>query len=231
QALDSPSLFRPFEDDPRNRGRFRRVDPSRQSSGPARFQIPTYGNPPASGAGVSGFDSTNALRRKTRTATKPKPGARPALAQAVPTGERAVPIRPSFDPTRRGAATLLVPTETLVPVIVTPTGRRPAIDLDPFAPIGLRAGAFTLFPAVEFTGGYDTNPAHSSLNRGSSIFLISPELKLRSDWLRHQLNADIKGTYTAYGNTFGFNSDGSQTGTPNSLDRPNLDARVNGRLD
>src|SRR5947209_4586781 len=109
--------------------------------------------------------------------------------------------------------------------------RAPATDLDPFAPIGLRAGAFTLFPAIELTGGIDTNPSHVPGGRESSLLIVAPELKVRSDWQRHALNADIKGTYTAYGEKFGFKDDGSMTGVPNSLDRPSLDARANGRLD
>jgi hypothetical protein len=67
--------------------------------------------------------------------------------------------------------------------------------------------------------------------KGSWLFIVAPELKVRSDWERHQLNADIKGNYFAYSETFGFNAAGVPTGTPNSLDRPSLDARVNGRVD
>src|SRR6266508_4732691 len=75
QSTDPATVFRPLDGDPRNPGRFRRIDPARQKSGPARFQAPTYGNPPASGAGATGFDSTNMLRRKPgAAAVKPKAG-------------------------------------------------------------------------------------------------------------------------------------------------------------
>ena len=242
QSPDPATVFRPLDGDPRNPGRFRRVDPRRQSGAPQRFQV--YGNPPAMGAGSTGFDSTN-TRRKTRSVPKPKPGASPSPGQAAAgtAAAPAVPIRPAPDPARRGAAfppqaqaqaqaQAQPQAQAFVPTIATPTRRRaPATDLDPFAPIGLRAGAFTLFPAIELTGGLDTNPSHVPGGRESSLLIVAPELKVRSDWQRHALNADIKGTYTAYGEKFGFKDDGSMTGVPNSLDRPSLDARANGRLD
>ena len=50
------------------------------------------------------------------------------------------------------------------------------------------------------------------------MLTVSPELKVNSDWLRHELTAEIRGTYSAYG------------ATP-ELDRPNLEAKVKGRID
>jgi hypothetical protein len=105
------------------------------------------------------------------------------------------------------------------------------VEADPFAPTGIRVGAFTFYPALELTGGYDSNPAHAPGGKNSWLGIVAPELKVRSDWERHQLNADIKGGYLAYSEKFGFNADGSPTGTPDVLDRPNLDARVAGRLE
>jgi hypothetical protein len=61
--------------------------------------------------------------------------------------------------------------------------------------------------------------------------MVAPELKVRSDWERHALTADIKGSYIAYSETFGTNDDGTPSGSPNSLDRPTLDSRVDGRID
>ena len=36
---------------------------------------------------------------------------------------------------------------------------------DPYAPLGIRAGAFDLFPAVELSGGYGTNPGQAPTRR------------------------------------------------------------------
>ncbi len=227
----------PVKQDLRAPGRFRRAKPAQQDSGgPTRFgQIPVYGNPPAFGAGTTGFDSTNAKRRKARAAIKQKPGVtlplRPppgVVPDPVPT---TVQTRPSAQDQRRGASAVEVPAQTLVPTIATPTKRKaPPAEEDPFAPVGIRAGSFTFLPAVELTGGFDSNPSHVPGGKDSFLFTVAPELKVRSDWERHALNADIKGSYIAYAQTFGFNG-GLSTGVPNSLDRPSLDSRVNGRLD
>jgi hypothetical protein len=47
---------------------------------------------------------------------------------------------------------------------------------------------------------------------------VAPELTVRSDFAQHQLNADLKSSYIAYPDARGSN-------------RPNVDAKVNGRID
>jgi hypothetical protein len=232
RAIDPATVFRPLEGDPRNPGRFRRATTVRQSDGPSRFgEIPVYGNPPASGAGSTGFDSTNAQRRKARAAVRRKPGvslpAPPQPGVVLPPAPASVPTRPSAETQRRGAAAIPVPVATLVPAIVTPSRRAIVIEQDPFAPVGLRAGVFTLFPAIELIGGYDTNPTHLPGGKASPLMIAAPELRVRSDWERHALNADIKTSYTAYSQNFTT----IPPGPPASLDRPSVDARVDGRVD
>jgi hypothetical protein len=233
---EAATVFGPLKTDPRAPGRFRRVNSGGMSAGPTRFgQIQVYGNAPASGAGATGYDSTNHLKRKARAAVKQKPGVslplppQPGVVPDPPV--TTVPIRPAPLPERRGAALIPPPGQPLVPLIATPSRRKVLVEEDPFAPTGIRAGAFTFFPAVELIGGHDSNPAHVPGGKDSWLFMVAPELKVRSDWERHQLNADIKGNYLAYSEQFGFNSVGAPTGTPNSLDRPILDARVDGRVD
>ena len=226
----------PTTQDLRAPGRFRRVKPAQQGGGPTVFgEIPVYGNPPGFGAGATGFDSTNAKRRKARAAVHQRPGVSlplPPQPGVVPDPvPPSVPTRPSAQDQRRGAAAVEAPAETLVPPIVTPTRRKPVIEEDPFAPVGIRVGTFMFYPGVELTGGYDSNPAHVPGGKDAFLFMVAPDLKVRSDWERHQLNADIKGSYMAYAQTFGVNDDGSISGVPNSLDRPSLDSRVDGRLD
>jgi hypothetical protein len=234
------TVFTPRKDKPdlRAPGRFRPAPKPAQEGGgaPTTFgQVQVYGNPPAFGAGATGFDSTNAKRRKARDAVRQKPGVslplRPppgVVPDPVPT---TVSTRPSAQGNRRGASAIDVPVQTLVPTIQTPTKRKTVVEEDPFAPTGIRAGAFTFYPAVELTGGFDTNPAHVPGGKDSFLFTVAPELRVRSDWERHALNADIKGSYLAYTQSFGTNADGSPSGVPNSLDRPTLDSRVDGRLD
>jgi hypothetical protein len=231
---EAATVFGPLTTDPRAPGRFRRITGA--SAGPTRFgQLQVYGTPPGAGAGATGFDSTNVKKRKARAAVHQKPGV--SLPLPPPPGvvpdppATTVPVRPAPQPDRRGAAAAPSPTQAVVPAIETPSRRTRLVEADPFAPTGIRAGAFTFYPALELTGGYDSNPAHAQGGKNSWLGIVAPELKVRSDWERHQLNADIKGSYQAYSEKFGFNADGSPTGTPDVLDRPNLDARVAGRLE
>jgi hypothetical protein len=84
----------------------------------------------------------------------------------------------------------------------------------------VHAGAFTLFPAVELIGGYDTNPAHAPAGGGASLYTVAPELQVRSNWSRHELKADLRGSYTGY----------SPEARP-TLSRPNFNGKVDGRID
>ena len=91
---------------------------------------------------------------------------------------------------------------------------------DPYAPLGVRAGAFTLFPAIELIGGYDTNPGRVPGGQGASLYTVAPELQVQSNWSRHELKADLRGSYT------GYSPDTSPT-----LSRPNFNGKLDGRVD
>jgi len=231
---EAAAVFGPLTTDPRAPARFRRGTGA--SAGPTRIgQLQVYGTPPASGAGATGFDSTNVQKRKARAAIRQKPGVslpvRPPPGVVPDPPVTTVPIRPAPQPDRRGATAGPSAIPSLVPAIETPSRRRRLVEADPFAPTGIRAGAFTFYPALELTGGFDTNPPHSQQAKSSWLAIVAPELKVRSDWERHALSADIKGSYTTYSEKFGFTDNGTATGTPDVLDRPTLDARVNGRLE
>jgi hypothetical protein len=237
---EAASVFGPLTTDPRAPGRFRRA--TRASGAPTRIgQLQVYGTPPASGAGATGFDSTNVQKRKARAAVRQKRGV--SLPLPPPPGVvpdppvSAVPVRPAPQPDRRGAA--VAPAPALVPVVDTPSRRKRVLEEDPFAPTGIRAGAFTLFPALELTGGHDSNPTHIPGGKDAWLGIVAPELKVRSDWERHALTADIKANYITYFQDFsptpvdcGCGPTGiSVSGPPSSLDRPTVDARFDGRLD
>jgi hypothetical protein len=210
---------------------------SSQPGGAGLYGPPVYGAPGESGAGQYGFVSVG--NRKVKV--KIKPGAPPpapapdkATLVASPAQLGTAALRPKTRLNRKGyvleqsrAVELqrplnLPPDFVVVPPIVPL--RQSVIDLTPFAPTGVHAGAFYLFPAVELTGGWDSNPQHATQAKSAPEYLLSPELLVRSDWERHALNIDIHGGYLGYGSTFFPNS-------PVWLNRPNLDARVNGRID
>jgi len=249
-----PGGLRPtFDDSGQEVPRPGATRPARRTAPPVGV-IPKFGSPAGSGAGRTGFNSTNVPLQRTRPAARTAAGATPTGANAATRAKGKppplAPIAPAVTATRPGkappaplaaalpipitppgvvtppdpAATATVPPTTAaaqpVPVVVPP--RRPlpvAPDDDPFGPVGIRAGTFVWRPAVEMATGYDTNPARATLLvRGSSQFTLAPELLARSDWERHQLDIAIRGSYNYYPEV-------------RFADRPNLDARANGRID
>lgn len=101
---------------------------------------------------------------------------------------------------------------------VTGLGLRRTIDDDPFAPLGIRAGSFILFPAVDLTTGYTTNAAGTANGKGSGFFIVAPELVARSDWSRHAAELAMRGSY--------------ETFTDKSIaDRTSAEVRATGRVD
>ncbi|HXW24503.1 MAG TPA: outer membrane beta-barrel protein [Xanthobacteraceae bacterium] len=244
-APAQPSDLRLSFDD--NGGEFPRPGAKRPPRRPAPpvGVIPRFGNPPGSGAGKTGFNSTNVPlpRRLTpgRTGPDGKPAAKPPPLPPVPPPVTAARrTRPqqvaAAAPAAAPAATLAVPSGTgtpppaavvppsdavlLPPPVAVPPRLRPlAPDDDPFGPVGIRAGTFVLRPAVEVMTGYDTNPARLTVGaQGSPQLTVAPELLVSSDWERHQLDIAMRGYYNYY---------------PDVLlgDRPYLDAKADGRID
>ena len=151
--------------------------------------------------------------------------ASPADAQAIAPGlPAAVTVSPYQKPAAAGAAYAQAPGTP--PVELGPIRKPPKKHKahsepdDPYAPLGERVGAFTLFPAIELIGGYDTNPARTPGGGGASLYTVAPELQVQSNWSRHELKADLRGSYTGY----------SPDETP-TLSRPNFNGKVDGRID
>ena len=234
-AQPDARLLQPALDgNPREIPGFRRPPPPRSTAAPSRIGQ-SFTHVPAAGAGTTGFVSTNARRRAEQTAspkgatkgaTKGAASGRSGIVRVIARPAPPVLNAPQGRPppaARRGAsltdpAAIAAATGTLA---VAPQRRsRAPVEEDPFAPAGIRAGSFVLRPAIEFLGGHDTNPARLATPRGAASLRVAPELALRSEWLRHELKADLRGGYIAYDRDF----------TP-SLNRPNIDAKVNGRID
>lgn len=178
----------------------------------------SFGNLPAHGAGKTGFDSTNA-RRKTQTAINKKKERQPLPAvvttQITPVQRLpSAPGQPSVLP-----ATPLTIGAVAPPYAAPPPRRRPKQpEIDPYQPLGIRAGAFILRPAIDVTGGYDSNPRRNTRPEGSPLYVIAPELQVKSDWERHEFRANLRGNYTGY------------TELP-SLNNPSFESILDGRID
>lgn len=231
----------------RNPPRFERPDGNtRASSGgvPRTFQpIGTLKpleplQPPPSGAGTTGFNATNApatrsSTRSSRTGTRAygsspddelRDGATDAQASAGAQPRDISPYQQPIPPPG-GEARAEAPGQPPVPAIgpiTRPKKRnaRPDLPIDPYDPLGIRTGSFDIYPAIELLAGYDSNPNQVAGGDGAAVYTIAPEVRVRSNWSRHALDAELRGSYTGY----------SPDSTP-TLSRPYVNGKIDGRLD
>ncbi|MBB3695755.1 outer membrane beta-barrel protein [Sphingomonas sp. BK580] len=86
--------------------------------------------------------------------------------------------------------------------LTTQTGRNQGVLERPkpeLAPIGLPLGSFRLYPDVSAGVGVTTNVVGASVDARSDTFAtFSPQLTLRSDWGRHQLNGIVNYSAVRY---------------------------------
>ncbi len=239
QSVLFPGELRPSLSDADSGQAAQTTDQSTSQPGSGSLLPPVLTPPtPESGAGRYGFVSVGGrkVKVKLRPGSAPAPGTLPdkGALPATPAQLGTAALRPKTRLARKGYVLdpsravelqrpISLPPDFLIVPPISPL-RQARLDLIPFAPTGVHAGTFYLFPAVELTGGWDSNPQHATIAKSAPEYLLSPELLVRSDWERHALNFDIHGSYLGYGSTFFPNS-------PVWLNRPSLDARVNGRID
>ncbi|MBV9556215.1 MAG: outer membrane beta-barrel protein [Pseudolabrys sp.] len=223
-AIQNP-LSPPSDSDqniPSTYRKFKQVGPRAQVGPPPNFQ------PPSSGAGATGFDSTNVRKRKTppRKSTDPKLTAPTPLATTkVPLVTTPVPAAPSVSsPAQTALAQAGPPGQppvALTPTYTVPKRRKAHTEPDdPYAALGIKSGSFLLYPAIELSVGRNSNPSQVPGGRAATLYTAAPELRVQSDWSRHELKADLRGSYTGY----------SPDETP-SLSRPYFNGKVDGRVD
>jgi hypothetical protein len=195
--------------------------------------------PPTSGAGTTGFNATNAPTKRTTTRASVYGGrsygaasddaaaddnASGAQANALTPPQDISPYQQPIPPLgsdARAEAPGQPPVSVISPIAKSKKRRaRPDGPIDPYDPIGLRAGSFDIYPAVEILGGYNSNPNAVEGGDGAAVYTIAPEVKIKSNWSRHALNAELFGNYTGY----------SPDSTP-TLSRPYVNGKVDGRLD
>ena len=219
---DSPLRRRADKSDPLNGPGVRRQAGSLANSRVSQIDVAA-----ASGASGSGFDSLNRPRKNKKLypgqakSTLLAGVGKPVLA--MPTGRLSMPTseaahKPPIAPAMAGT------------VIGQPPRKRLKIDDDPFGAVGDYAGSFLIRSALELGGGYDSNPARITLAKGSPFYVVAPELLAVSDWERHAVVADLRGSFTGYGNTFP-STNGTIASAPTSLDRPDFTGHIDGRLD
>jgi hypothetical protein len=132
-----------------------------------------------------------------------------------------LPVPPPIDAASASTPPPGTPPLNSLPLGTVPQRPLPIAEGDAYSPVGIRGGSFVFFPAVELSAGYASNPQAVPNGAGSPYFVVAPELLAQSNWSRHSLTVDIRGSYTDYGN---------DSFTP-SLNRPYLNSKINGRLD
>jgi hypothetical protein len=220
-ASDSPFLSPTLFGDPQNPGRFRRSGGTRD---PTAAQARSgFGNPPAFGAGTTGFDSTNARKKKAKAKNDKRKRGASTFGAAPARSNASLPVAAQLLPrnrTRRGETPYPAAEPVTAATFGEPPPRRrlPPPDPAPFDPLGIQVGAFLFKPAIELTGGYDTNPARTQNATPSWYSVVAPELLFNSNWARHEFKGELRGTYSAY----------KELPTEN---RPSFDGKLTGRVD
>lgn len=218
--LSTPTLFDPHFDSGRGQ-QFRKPGAPAQPAEPARPMVP------AGTTGSTGFDATNAaVRRKAREAAQKRARTDaenlPPIAATAPDRTVAGPFQRQESRAaqrRRATNSAPIPLDATGAVAARPIRKR-IDEEDPFGPVGFYAGSFLYKPAVELSGGYNSNPGQRLNGKGSTFQKIAPELSIKSDWSRHEVTADLRGSYIWYNDN---NLD--------NLNKPDINLKGTGRLD
>lgn len=68
-----------------------------------------------------------------------------------------------------------------------------------YDPLGFRAGSFVIHPLLQVGLGYDSNIyLAEDGGQGSALGTLDGDVRVNSDWSRHQLSADVSGGLTRY---------------------------------
>jgi hypothetical protein len=229
QSFTQPSsaAFDPLSPDPADRRAQKKTLPYQkfEQRPPAKTETTTFAPPPpAAGAGRTGFDSSNA-----RKAAAPK-----SKAAEIQRARDIAPGQPAILPKSAYQQTALTTSKPMYAMAGQPNrppvelGSRPPVrkkkkkrdETDPYDPLGIRSGGLLYYPAIELIGGYDSNPSRTPNGSGTAFYTAAPELRVRSDWGRHEFKADLRGSYNWY----------DPSGAP-SLNRPFFNGTADGRID
>lgn len=101
---------------------------------------------------------------------------------------------------------------------------------DAFDPLGIRAGAFLIYPSLRVTGDYDDNVFATKDNETDDfITRLRPEVRAESQWSRHQLTASAFGEFAFFASENDSNYEDFGAGIGGRLDATR-DSRTFGNL-
>jgi hypothetical protein len=172
----------------------------------AQTSDPSFGSPPGAGAGDTGYVSMGDASGRPKKKKKTKQSEIAAPASGAPLG-----ISPDAQSGQKMNPRIGVITPT-IPV------RKKTVDEEPFGPVGFHAGAFLLKPSIEIYEGYDSNPFRTQNGPGSAFTTLNGALSAKSEWSRHEMQFDLRGSYTAYSNV-------------DHVNRPDAEAILRGKVD
>jgi hypothetical protein len=186
-------------------------------------QLPAAAAPAATQLSLPPLPPPNAIgdARLTQNQNRTRHGASPLETGLGPTRNAAASRNAAAAGSPNASVAIPAPAVANDPAqgLPRPLVRRSVVDDKPFDPTGITAGAFRLRPAIEVSAGYDTNPARTPAGGGASdLAIVAPELQVNSNWSRHELAANLRGSYTAYG-------------AQPSQDRPAFEGKIDGRID
>jgi hypothetical protein len=220
-----PSPPDPSDPRPRNREK-----PAESRIG----KVPSYGLPAAHGAKDAGYDSLNRTRKKPKyypAQVQPKKPAGPGSPPPKePPRNFAGQLRLSVPPSE-GANKQPLPPGMADIAPGQPVRRRLKVDDNPFGAVGDYADSFLIKSALELSAGYDTNPGRVFEPHGLPAYVIAPEFLAVSNWERHALVADLRGSFTGYGGVLPQLVEGQINPAPTNVNRPDFFGHVDGRLD
>jgi len=210
-SLCAASAFAAGEGDGTQRAGLRPTLPASGNGGTQLSQSndQLFASQPGSGAGDTGFVSAEQAQYRAKQRKKKKPETVIVTTPARP----APPLQERTQKTNtpEGLITSTIPS-TAGPV------KRAKPEEEPYGPVGFHAGAFLLKPSIEVSEGYDDNPLRVQGGRGSPFTTLSTALSAQSDWSRHSLSFDLRGSFTHYSDI-------------DHNDRPDASAIVRGRID
>lgn len=168
------------------------------------------GSVPTNGAGDTGFVSQKKKTPPKKGQAQKQTKKKSASAPQVPDASLAA-RNPS-----------LLRMQTVEPEItgsVSPLRkRRLPPEEEPFGAVGFYSGAFLVKPSIELQSGYNSNAERVANGKGSWFNTLLGALNAQSQWQRHELVLDLRGTHTKY-----YDVDGA--------DRPEVQANLRGRVD
>ena len=215
----TPTLFDPHFDSGR-------TQQFRSPGAPARPGEATI--PVSNAAGTTGFDATNArVKRKAKETAQKRARAEaenlPPIAATAPDRSVASGVPEPGKLARRSAGVRPIrPRSHSMRPAPSRRVRSASVSTRQIRSVrsGSMADRFSTSPRSRCRAAITAIPVSAWFRKGSTFEKVAPELSIKSDWSRHELSADLKGSYIWY----------NDNGLDN-LNKPDLDLRAKARLD